>query len=85
MFAGTVPSHPSVFGTKREAILFLSGAEQPIKLRENHYIAHTQAFSQKGVQASWDAPRTKNGRLWTPKFWGKDKLFSMISLSILIY
>jgi hypothetical protein len=28
-----------------------------------------QAFSQKGVQASWDAPRTKNGRLWTPKFW----------------
>jgi hypothetical protein len=40
-----------------------------------------QAFSQKGVQASWDAPRTKNGRLWTPKFLGKGKLFSIISLS----
>jgi hypothetical protein len=33
-----------------------------------------QAFSQKGVQASWDAPRTKNGRLWTPKFWGKREI-----------
>jgi hypothetical protein len=44
-----------------------------------------QAFSQKGVQASWDAPRTKNGRLWTPKFGGKGKLFSINSLSILIY
>ena len=32
----------------------------------------TQAFSQKGVQASWDAPRTKNGHLWMPKFWGKN-------------
>jgi hypothetical protein len=33
-----------------------------------------QAFSQKGVQASWDAHRTKNGRLWTPKFWGKREI-----------
>jgi hypothetical protein len=33
-----------------------------------------QAFSQKGVQASWDAPRTKNGRLWTPKFRGKREI-----------
>jgi hypothetical protein len=33
-----------------------------------------QAFSQKGVQASWDAPRTKNGRLWTPKLWGKREI-----------
>jgi hypothetical protein len=33
-----------------------------------------QAFSQKGVQASWDAPRRKNGRLWTPKFWGKREI-----------
>jgi hypothetical protein len=33
-----------------------------------------QAFSQKGVQASWDAPRTKNGRLWTPKFGGKREI-----------
>jgi hypothetical protein len=44
-----------------------------------------QAFSQKGVQAPWDAPRTKNGCLWTPKFGGERKLFSIISLSILIY
>jgi hypothetical protein len=34
-------------------------------------VLDTQAFSQKGVQASWDAPRTKSGRLWTPKIWGK--------------
>jgi hypothetical protein len=33
-----------------------------------------QAFSQKGVQASWDAPRTKSGRLWTPKFWGEREI-----------
>jgi hypothetical protein len=33
-----------------------------------------QAFSQKGVQASLDAHRTKNGRLWTPKFWGKREI-----------
>jgi hypothetical protein len=33
-----------------------------------------QAFSQKGVQVSWDAPRMKNGRLWTPKFWGKREI-----------
>jgi hypothetical protein len=33
-----------------------------------------QAFSQKGVQASWDAPRTKDGRLWTPKFWGEREI-----------
>jgi hypothetical protein len=37
-----------------------------------------KAFSQKGVQASWDAPRTKSGCLWTPKYGGKGKLFSMI-------
>jgi hypothetical protein len=42
-----------------------------------------QAFSQKGVQASWDAPRTKSGRLWTPKFWGKGTLFSMIIIYII--
>jgi hypothetical protein len=24
--------------------------------------------------ARWDAPRTKNGRLWTPKFWGKREI-----------
>jgi hypothetical protein len=36
-------------------------------------------------RASRDAPRTKSGRLWTPKFWGKGKLFSLISLSILQY
>jgi hypothetical protein len=30
-----------------------------------------QALSQRCVQASWDAPRTKSGRLWTPKFRGK--------------
>ena len=29
-------------------------------MQQNH---PTQAFSQKGVQASWDAPRTKK---WTP-------------------
>ena len=34
-------------------------------------ITSHQAFSQKGVQASLDAPRTKSGRLWTPKFWGE--------------
>jgi hypothetical protein len=34
----------------------------------------SQAFSQKGVQASWDAPRTKSGRLWTPKFWGESEI-----------
>jgi hypothetical protein len=33
-----------------------------------------QAFSQKGVQAFWDAPRIKNGRLWTLKFWGKREI-----------
>jgi hypothetical protein len=33
-----------------------------------------QAFSYKGVQASWDAHRTKNGRLWTPKFWGEREI-----------
>ena len=36
-----------------------------------------EAFSQKGTQASWDAPRTKNGclwSLWTPKFWGKREI-----------
>jgi hypothetical protein len=33
-----------------------------------------QAFSQKGVQASWDAPRRKSGRLWTPKLWGKREI-----------
>ena len=33
-----------------------------------------QAFSQKGVQTSWDAPRTKNVHLWTPKFWGKREI-----------
>ena len=32
---------------------------------------YIQAFSQKGVQVSWDAHRTKNGRLWTPKFPGE--------------
>jgi hypothetical protein len=37
-------------------------------------ITAIQAFSQKGIQASWDAPRTKNGRLWTPKFWGKGEI-----------
>jgi hypothetical protein len=37
-------------------------------------LCYMQAFSQKGVQASWDAPRTKNGRLWTPKFWGKSEI-----------
>jgi hypothetical protein len=41
-----------------------------------------QAFMEKGVQASWDAPRTKNGR---PNSGEKGKLFSIISLSILIY
>jgi hypothetical protein len=25
-------------------------------------------------RASWDAPRTKNGRLWTPKFWGEREI-----------
>jgi hypothetical protein len=35
---------------------------------------NSQAFSQKGVQASWDAPRTKHGRLWTPKFWEKREI-----------
>jgi hypothetical protein len=25
-------------------------------------------------RASWDAPRSKNGRLWTPKFWGKREI-----------
>jgi hypothetical protein len=36
-------------------------------------------------RASRDAPRTKSGRLWTPKFWGERKIISMISPSILIY
>jgi hypothetical protein len=41
-----------------------------------------QAFSQKGVQASWDAPRTKNGRLCrTPKFWGKGIRIIIIHLT----
>ena len=30
-----------------------------------------QAFARR---ASWDAHRTKNGRLWTPKFWGKREI-----------
>ena len=25
-------------------------------------------------RASRDAPRTKNGRLWTPKFWGEREI-----------
>ena len=44
-----------------------------------------QAFSQKGVQASWDAPRTKNGRLWTPKFYGEREIIINYFLSVLIY
>jgi hypothetical protein len=45
-----------------------------------------QAFSQKCVQASWDAPRTKSGRLWTPKFRGKRVIiFNDSFSSILIY
>jgi hypothetical protein len=44
-----------------------------------------QAFSQKGVQASWDAPRTKSGRLWTPKFWAKREIIFNDSLNVLIY
>jgi hypothetical protein len=48
-------------------------------------ITGKQAFSQKGVQASWDAPRTKSGRLWTPKFGGDWEIIFNDSLSILIY
>jgi hypothetical protein len=44
-----------------------------------------QAFSQEGVQASWDAPRTKSGRLWTPKLWGEREIIFNDSLSILAY
>jgi hypothetical protein len=41
-----------------------------------YFIQYTvyQAFSQKGVQASWDTPRTKNGGFWTPKFWGEREI-----------
>ena len=43
-----------------------------------------QAFSQKGIQASWDIPRTKNAclwSLWTPKFWGNYfQLFRSLSI-----
>jgi hypothetical protein len=49
---------------------------------------HEQAFSQKGVQASWDAPGTKNGRLLMSIFGGGGgaKLFSITPISIyLIY
>ena len=35
---------------------------------------YLHACHQKGVLASWDAHRTKNGRLWTPKFWGKREI-----------
>jgi hypothetical protein len=45
----------------------------------------TQAFSQKGVQASWDALRTKMDAFGRPNSGGISKLFSIISLSILIY
>jgi hypothetical protein len=44
-----------------------------------------QAFSQKGVQASWDAHRKKMDAFGRPNSGEKEKLFSMISLSILIY
>jgi hypothetical protein len=66
--------------------------QMDMRISSNKYVdmikwmcGYDQAFSQKGVQASWDAPRTKNERLWTPKFWKKGKLFSIISLRILIY
>ena len=48
-------------------------------------VSANQAFSQKGVQASWDAPRTKSGRLWTPKLWGEREIIFIDSLSILTY
>jgi hypothetical protein len=49
-----------------------------------------QAFSQKGVQASWDAPRTKSGR---PNSEGKRKIIfnycpkyiNMLQFSLLLY
>jgi hypothetical protein len=44
--------------------------------------AHSGAHS---VQASWGALRTKSGRLWTPKLWGKRENIFNDSLSILIY
>jgi hypothetical protein len=53
-------------------ILLLKWKVLPLRGLTKHS-AH-QAFSQKGVQASWDAPRTKNGRLWMPKFWGKREI-----------
>jgi hypothetical protein len=46
----------------------------PSVLQYNAYTICMQAFSQKGVQAYWDAPRTKSGRLWTPKFWGEREI-----------
>ena len=36
-------------------------------------------------RASWDAPRTKSGCLWTPKLWGKREIIFNDSLSILTY
>jgi hypothetical protein len=44
-----------------------------------------QAFSQKGVQASWEPLERKMDTFGRPNSGGKGKLFSIISLSILIY
>jgi hypothetical protein len=48
-------------------------------------ISSPQAFSQKGVQASWDALEQNMDAFGRPKSGGKGKLFSIISPSILIY
>ena len=58
---------------------------QKIRNINNIPMVGSQAFSQKGVQASWDAPRTKSGCLWTPKLWGKREILFNDSLSILTY
>jgi hypothetical protein len=48
------------------------------------YICTARLLARRASRR-WDAHRTKNGRLWTPKFWGKREIILNFSLSIVIY
>jgi hypothetical protein len=68
--AGMTSFGTSLLGKEKLSIFAAQQANKTFKENVRTWPYH-QAFSQKGVQASWDAPRTKSGRLWMPKFWGK--------------
>jgi hypothetical protein len=39
-----------------------------------YYTTHLGLNRLLARRPSWDAPRTKNGCFWTPKFWGKREI-----------